>query len=91
VIVVLVILVVAAIGGVGAYLAMQYSGTTFGSSGDSGARPFTSGWDDRRGGALAERIADAPSGCLVAVLVAVGVWVVLWAVVLVLGLRVLSA
>lgn len=88
-IVLLLILVVAAIGGVGAYLAMQYSGTSFGSS--AADRPFTSGWDDRRGGALTERIADAPSGCLIAVLVAVGVWVVLWTVVLVLGLRVLSA
>lgn len=87
---ILVILVVAAVGGIGAYVAMQYSGTSLGTSTGAGP-PRLSGWESHRGGALAERIADAPSGCLVAVLVAVAVWVALWAVVLVLGLRVLSA
>ncbi|MGI9032808.1 MAG: hypothetical protein ACR2HY_03815 [Acidimicrobiales bacterium] len=91
-IVLLVILVVAAIGGIAAYVVMQVSGTSLGSPSSGGGTQFTSGgWTDRRGGALAERIADAPSGCLIAVLIVVGVWVALWAVVLVLGLRVLSA
>ncbi|MFN2608750.1 MAG: hypothetical protein ABR511_12815 [Acidimicrobiales bacterium] len=89
----LIILVVAAIGGVGAYVAMQYStpssGTPYTSGG--GATTRFGNWESRRGGALSERIADAPSGCLVAVIAAVAVWIALWAVVLVLGLRVLTA
>ena len=39
---------------------------------------------------MAERIANTPSGCLVAVLIAAAVWIALWLVVLVLGLRVLT-
>ena len=90
-IVLLVILIVATVGGVAAYVIMQYSG--FSSSiPSSGTSRLSTGWThDRRGGALAERIADAPSGCLVAVLVAVVAWIVAWLVFLIIGLRVLSA
>jgi hypothetical protein len=90
VIVLLVILVVAAIGGVAAYVVMQYSGIS--APGGTASGGFTSGWSgERRGGSVSERIADAPSGCLVAVLVAAGVWITLWLVVLILGLRVFTA
>lgn len=89
-IVLLVILIVATIGGVAAYVIMQYSG--FSSMSDSGTSRLSTGWThDRRGGALSERIAEAPSGCLVAVLVAVVAWIVAWLVFLIIGLRVLSA
>ena len=90
-IVLLIILVVAAVGGVAAYVVMQYAGvdskvpTTSGTSGG-----FHSGFIERRGGSVAERIANTPSGCLVAVLIAAAVWIALWLVVLVLGLRVLT-
>lgn len=90
-IILVLILVVAAVGGVAAYVIIQYSG--MGSSLPSGgtssaARTWTY---DRRGGALAERIADAPSGCLVAVLVALVAWIVAWLVFLIVGFRVLTA
>ena len=89
-IVFLLILVVAAIGGVVAYVAMQYTGLSSSGSGGDPSRGFTSGWADR-GGSFSERVAGAPSGCLVAVLVAAGVWIAAWLVVLVLGLRVFTA
>jgi hypothetical protein len=90
VIVLVLILVVAAVGGVAAYVVMQYSGmdSSIPSGGTSAARTWTY---DRRGGALAERIADAPSGCLVAVLVALVAWIVAWLVFLIVGFRVLTA
>jgi len=90
-IILLIILVVAAIGGVGAYVAMQYASPSVGAPSGSGSPRYSGGWESHRGGALSERIADAPSGCLVAVILAVTIWVVLWAIVLVLGLRVLTA
>jgi hypothetical protein len=89
VIVLLVILVVAAVGGVAAYVVMQYAGLDTKVPSTSGG--FHSGFTERRGGSVAERIADTPSGCLVAVLIAAGVWIALWLVVLILGLRVLTA
>jgi len=90
VIVLLVILVVAAVGGMAAYVIMQYSGVGSTSS-SSGGTPYLSGRGSRSSGALSERIADAPSGCLIAVMAMIGVWVTLWMIVLVLGLRVLTA
>ena len=88
-IVLVIILVVAAVGGVAAYVIMQYSGAGSISSGPSaGARTWTY---DRPGGRVAERIADAPSGCLVSVLVALGVWIVAWLVFLIVGFRVLTS
>lgn len=87
-IVLLIILVVATVGGVAAYVVMQYVGVESRVPSSSG---FHSGFIERRGGNVAERIANTPSGCLVAVLIAAGVWIALWLVVLVLGLRVLSA
>lgn len=89
-IVLLVILIVAAVGGVGAYVAMQYASPDVGTPSTGGPR-YSGGWESNRGGRLTERIADAPSGCLVAVLLVVAIWVALWAVVLILGLRVLTA
>lgn len=88
-IVLLIILVVAAVGGVAAYVVMQYAGVD--SRVPSASGGFQSGYFDRRGGTVAERIANTPSGCLVAVLIAAGVWIALWLVVLILGLRVLTA
>ena len=88
-IVLLIILVVATAGGVAAYVVMQYAGVD--SRVPSGSGGFQSGFIERRGGNVAERIANAPSGCLVAVLIVAGVWIALWLVVLVLGLRVLTA
>ncbi len=89
-IVLVIILVVAAVGGVAAYVIMQYSGvgSSLPSSSSSGARTWTY---DRPGGTVAERIADAPSGCLVAVLVALAVWIVAWLVFLIVGFRVLTS
>ncbi|HEX2272342.1 MAG TPA: hypothetical protein VHG90_00530 [Acidimicrobiales bacterium] len=89
-IVLVLILVVAAIGGVAAYVVMQYSGmdSSFPRGGSPAARTWTY---DRRGGALADRIADTPSGCLVAVLVALAAWIVAWLVFLIVGFRVLTA
>ncbi|HEX2192387.1 MAG TPA: hypothetical protein VHH09_04275 [Acidimicrobiales bacterium] len=87
-IVLLIILVVAAVGGVAAYVAMQYAGVDSRVPSSGG---FQSGFIERRGGTVAERIANTPSGCLVAVLIAAGVWIALWLVVLILGLRVFTA
>jgi len=90
VIVLLIILVVAAVGGMAAYVIMQYTG--MGSTSPSpGSTPHLYGRDSRRDSAFSERVADASPGCLIAVLVSVGVWVTLWLVLLVLGLRVLTA
>lgn len=88
-IVLLIILVVAAVGGVAAYVVMQYAGVD--SRVPSASSGFHSGFIERRGGTVAERIANTPSGCLVAVLVVAGVWIALWTVVLILGLRVFTA
>jgi hypothetical protein len=89
-IVLVLILVIAAVGGVAAYVVMQYSGID--SSIPSGGSPAARTWTyDRRGGALADRIADTPSGCLVAVLVALAAWIVAWLVFLIVGFRVLTA
>ncbi len=89
-IVLLIILIVAAVGGMAAYVIMQYTG--LGSSAPSpGSAPYLSGRDSRRASGLSERIADASPGCLIAVLVTIGVWVTLWLVLLVLGLRLLTA
>jgi hypothetical protein len=88
VIVLLIILVVATAGGVAAYVVMQYVGVD---SRVPSAGGFQSGFIERQGGNVAERIANTPSGCLVAVLIAAGVWIALWLVVLILGLRVLTA
>ena len=87
-IVLLIILVVATVGGVAAYVIMQFVGVDSRVPSTGG---FNSGFIERRGGNVAERIANAPSGCLVAVLIVAGVWIALWLVVLVLGLRVLTA
>lgn len=89
-IVLLVILLVAAVGGIAAYVVMQYTGLS--SPPGATSSRLSSGWTaDRRGGALAERIADAPSGCLVAVIAVMVIWIAVWLVFLVLGLRVLTA
>ena len=88
-IVLLIILVVAAVGGVAAYVVMQYAGVDSRVPSSSGG--FQSGFIERRGGTVAERVANTPSGCLVAVMIAAGVWIALWLVVLILGLRVLTA
>ncbi len=88
-IVLLIILVVAAVGGVAAYVVMQYAGMD--SKVPSGSGGFHSGFIERRGGSVAERIANTPSGCLVSVLIVAAVWIALWLVVLILGLRVLTA
>ena len=87
-IVLLIILLVATVGGVAAYVVMQYAGVD---SRVPSAGGFQSGFIERRGGNVAERIANTPSGCLVAVMIAAGVWIALWLVVLILGLRVLTA
>ena len=89
-IVLVLILVVAAIGGVAAYVIMQYTGmdNSVPSGGTTAARTWTY---DRRGGALADRIADTPSGCLIAVLVALAAWIVAWLVFLIVGFRVLTS
>lgn len=89
-IVLLIILIVATIGGVAAYVIMQYTGLSS-PEGVTSSR-LSPGWTaDRRGGPLAERIADAPSGCLVAIIAVMVIWIVAWLVVLVLGLSVLTA
>ncbi len=90
-IVLLVILVVAAIGGMAAYVIMQYSGLGGSASTSSGSTPYLSTRGSRSSGPLSERIADTSPGCLITVMAVIGVWVTLWLIVLVLGLRVLTA
>lgn len=90
----LIILVVAAVGGVAAYVIMQFTGV-FGTGYDEPRLR----WSDRSGGGgggsgrifVPRRLEEVPQGCLVSVLVAMGVWILLWLVVLVIGLRVLLA
>ncbi|MDQ4134411.1 MAG: hypothetical protein M3179_14695 [Actinomycetota bacterium] len=91
--VLLIILVIAAVGGVGAYVIMQFTGV-FGTSYDEPRLR----WSDRSGGGggsgrvfVPRRLEEVPQGCLVSVLVAMGVWILLWLIVLVIGLRVLLA
>ena len=88
-IVLLIILVVAAVGGVVAYVVMQYAGVD--TRVPSGSGGFQSGFLERRRGTVAERIANTPSGCLGAGLIVAAVWIALWLLVLMLGLRVLTA
>ena len=88
-IVLLVILVVAVAGGVAAYVVMQYAGVD--SRLPSASSGFHSGLLERRGGNMAERIANTSSACLLAVLIGVSVWIALWLVLVVLRLLVLTA
>jgi hypothetical protein len=99
VIILVIILVVAAVGGVAAYVIMQFTGVF----GTSSVEPRLR-WTDRSstggggGGSgvrdrvyVPRRLEEVPQGCLVAVLAAMALWILAWLVVLVIGLRVLLA
>ncbi len=90
-IVLLIILVVAAVGGVAAYVIMQFTGV-FGTGRDE-PRLLRGDRSDTGPGRISvpRRLEEVPQGCLVTVLVAMGIWIVLWLIVLVVGLRVLLA
>ncbi len=90
-IVLLIILLVAAVGGVAAYVIMQFTGV-FG----TGREAPQLRWSDRSDTSsgrfyVPRRLEEVPQGCLVAVVVAMGIWILLWLIVLVIGLRVLLA
>ncbi len=85
-----IILIVAVIGGVVAYMAFQF--TNVGSVSSSAAPRLEPGAARARvRGSLVQRLEDAPQGCLWSAIVAMAIWIVLWLVVLILGLRVLLA
>ncbi|MGH9280168.1 MAG: hypothetical protein ACRD12_18970 [Acidimicrobiales bacterium] len=67
---------------------------SLGGSGSGGSwraeRSDRSEWRDRGSMSLRERVEATPRGCLLSVLVACGVWVLGWLILLVIGLSVLS-
>jgi hypothetical protein len=86
----IVLLLVAVVGGVLAYVAFQFSGV--GTALPSAAPRFDPGTDRPRvRGSLVQRLEDAPQGCLWSAIAAMAIWIALWVVVLILGLRVLLA
>jgi hypothetical protein len=89
-IVLVVLLLVGVVGGVVAYIVFQYSGV---GSRFPGAEPRLEPGASRARvrGSLVQRVEDAPQGCLWGAIVAMGVWIGLWVIVLILGLRVLLA
>jgi hypothetical protein len=97
-IVLVIILVVAAVGGVAAYVIMQFTGV-FGTSSVEPRLRWTERSGTGGGGGsgvrdrvyVPRRLEEVPQGCLVAVLAAMAVWILAWLVVLVVGLRVLLA
>jgi hypothetical protein len=85
----LVVLIVAVVGGVIAFVIFQFSGV--GTALPSAPRLDPGASRARVHGSLVQRLEDAPQGCLWGAIAAMGVWIALWAVVLILGLRVLLA
>ena len=92
-IVLLINLVVAAVGGVAVYLIMQYSGVLPSIPEEPRIRTGADSGTSWRvgGGSVPRRLEEVPQGCLVSVLVAMAIWILAWLVVLVVGLRVLLA
>lgn len=89
-IVLVIILVIAAIGGVAAYVIMQFTGV-FGTTAEEPRLWRSGGASDERRFSMPRRLEEVPQGCLVSVLVAMAVWILAWLVVLIVGLRVLLA
>ena len=89
-IVLLIILLVAAVGGVAAYVIMQFTGV-FGTGHEAPQLRWSDRSDTSSGRFVPRRLEEVPQGCLVAVVAAMGIWIVLWLIVLVIGLRVLLA
>jgi hypothetical protein len=86
----LVVLIVAVVGGVVAFVVFQFSGV--GTALPSSAPRLDPGTNRARvRGSVVQRLEDAPQGCLWGAIAAMGIWIALWAVVLILGLRVLLA
>ncbi|HEX8769578.1 MAG TPA: hypothetical protein VF711_02280 [Acidimicrobiales bacterium] len=86
----IVVLIVAIVGGVIAFVIFQFSGV--GTALPSGAPRLDPGTNRPRvRGSLVERLEEAPQGCLWSAIAAMAVWIALWAMVLILGLRVLLA
>lgn len=86
----IVLLLIAVVGGVVAYVIFQFSG--IGTSLPTGAPRLDPGTDRPRvRGSLVQRLEDAPQGCLWSAIAAMAIWIALWAVVLILGFRVLLA
>lgn len=86
----LVLLLVGVVGGVVAYVIFQFSGV--GSIFPQGEPRLSPGHDRPRvPGTLVQRLEDAPQGCLWSAIGLMVLWIVAWAVVLVVGLRVLLA
>jgi hypothetical protein len=84
------LLVVAVVGGVVVYLIFQF--TNVGSVFPSGGPRLEPGASRARvRGSLVQRLEDAPQGCLWSAIAAMVIWIGLWLVVLILGLRVLLA
>lgn len=84
------VLLVAVVGGVVAYVVFQFS--DIGSSLPSGGPRLDPGASRARvQGSVVQRLEDAPQGCLWGAIAAMGIWIALWVVVLILGLRVLLA
>lgn len=89
-IVLLIILLVAAVGGIAAYLILQYTNVL--PSVPDEPRLGGPTWQSSGGRfSVPGRLEEVPQGCLVSVLVFMAVWILLWLVVLILGLRVLLA
>ncbi|HUQ62445.1 MAG TPA: hypothetical protein VM121_01670 [Acidimicrobiales bacterium] len=85
-----IILIVAVIGGVIAYMVFQFTSVGAVSS-SAGPRLEPGASRARVRGSLVQRLEDAPQGCLWSAIIAMALWVGLWLVVLILGLRVLLA
>lgn len=47
-------------------------------------------WQESRGGSFRERIDALPQGCLIAVIVVAGLWILGWGVALIIGLSLLT-
>jgi hypothetical protein len=90
VVILLVLLLVGVVGGVVVYVIFEYSevGTVF----TRGEPRLDPGHDRPRvRGSLVQRLEDAPQGCLWSAIAVMALWIIAWAVVLIIGLRVLLA
>lgn len=74
--------------GAGLWLGMRGLGAF--DSLDGGSPSGRSSWRDRGPLSVRERIQEAPSGCLLSIVIACGVWTLAWLVVLVVGLSLMS-
>lgn len=76
--------------GVGLWLGMRGLGAFDSLDGGGGSPPGRSSWRDRGPLSVRERVQEAPSGCLLSIVIACGVWTLAWLVVLIVGLSLMS-